>query len=207
MSYIPKTNTQKKQFDNLNILLNQYNSILIGNYDKITLLDDITFICGKCKNETKKLFKQIKVSGALCKNCTYAQANEKRITTIRTKHNVNNISQLESIKKKKSTTATNNGYIKTYDEWIKDIEKTKLNTVWEYCFNTILGYDAPHRMKHKHCGIISYKSPRHHLNNDNVETDGQGCIHCYHNSRRYTKKELANLCIIRHENRFKGYEL
>jgi hypothetical protein len=205
--YIPRTKTQIKILNNLLEKINNDNAILIGKYDTIRTNDDIHFKCN-CGICDKKNYNQlIDVSGAFCKTCTKKHTLEKRIKTVKDIYNVDNISQLEDIKQKKAISAKESGNIITFMEWKYRISDTKLDTVWEYLFDEIKGYDTPHPMRHKVCGNIIYtKTPRGHLNQDNINTFGQGCTYCYHDSNRMKKNDFIKLSIERFGNRFSGYE-
>jgi len=204
--YIPRTDTQKKVLNKLLEQLKSDNSILTGFYETIRTSDRVTFKCG-CGTETNKQYKQIlDVSGGYCKKCTDKKANEKRVETVKDKHSVENISQLKNVKEKKEIKAKENGIIITKDEWIKRIKEKKLDEVWEYLFDEISGYDKLHPMKHTVCNIICEKSPRAHLNQDNIDSKGQGCINCYHNSKRMIRDVFEKLSKEKYKDRFSGYE-
>lgn len=206
-TYIPRTETQKKVLNKLLERIKNDNAILIGKYDTIRTLDIIHYMCGDCRKISYKLYKQLlDISGAFCKDCTYKKANEKRIVTVKEIHNVENISQIKEVKEKKEIKAKESGIIITKDEWIKRIIQKKLNEVWEYLFDEINGYDSPHKMRHILCGKVYEKSPRSHLNQDNIDNNGQGCIDCYHNSKRMTRNEFEKLSRAKYGDKFSGYE-
>jgi len=205
-TYQPKTPTQKKTLENILTLLERDKSSLEGTYSSINISTELSLIC-YCGNPFEKQFKQLKETGAFCKTCIYRDALTKRIHTTKAKHGVDNISQLNSIKYKKKTTALSNGFIKSFPDWIEDIKAKGLYDYWDYLFDTIDGYDSPHPMRHKKCGTVVEKSPRSHLLQDSADTAGQGCLTCYRNSNRMTREEFKMLSIQKYgQDRFQGYE-
>ena len=207
MSYTPRTPTEYKTFDKLCQRLISDKAILIGKYVTIRGCDKISFMCGACNTQATKKYTQIvAVSGAFCKKCTYAKSVEKRTEKLQALYGVDNISQLKEIKEKKHSTALLSGVIMIFSKWIELIKAQGLDTVWEYLFTEIKGYDLPHTMKHIPCGILSEKSPRSHLNQDKINTNGQGCITCYHNAKRLTREEFTASSKEKFGYRFSGYE-
>jgi hypothetical protein len=196
-NYEPKTITQKKTLEKLISEFKKTNTILTGTYDKIIGKTYVTFKCGKCDKNGSKCVNQINVSGGICHECTQNIRMKKQEVTMIKNHGVKNISQKTEIKAKKESTAFKNGFRYTKEKWLDKIKLKGLDEIWEYTFDIIDGYDKPHPMKHIKCGIISEKSPRHHLLNDSVETPGQGCLYCYHNSHRLTKQDFEKKGIER----------
>ncbi len=205
-TYIPKTNTQKKIFDKLINELNTTNTKLIGVYSTITTTTRISLICGECGNKGDKKYKQIFVSKGLCHTCTQKNKMKKLEEISLQKYGVQNISQASEIKQEKRNTAITNGYIYTKELWLLKIKETGLDRFWKYEFDEINGCDNPHPMIHIPCNIISYKSPRHHLRQDNIDTEGQGCVTCYCNSRRLTKNDFINQAQLRFGKEQYNYE-
>lgn len=198
--YEPKTDTQKNTLIKLLKKYENTTSTITGSYDKII---GTTIIVGQCEcgNKYKKKCNQIFISGPFCKKCTAKRANTKREITNIKNNGVSNPSKSENVKKKKKAKLT-----KKFTEWIEDIKQKELNKHWEYNFTEIDGYDKPHEMKHIKCGEISYKSPRHHLKQDSVDTSGQGCSHCYQNSKRMSKEDFTNESQTKYPNKFSGYD-
>jgi G:T-mismatch repair DNA endonuclease (very short patch repair protein) len=205
-TYIPKTSTQIKTYRDLLDLLTRDGGELIGTYSNITLVCPLVLRC-KCGNKFEKGLKQLKITGIFCKPCMSKNASKKREATLLAEHGVTNISQLQSTKEKKHNTASSNGNIMTKSEWLKSIKAKGIDAYWDYLFDEINGYDSPHPMRHKKCGKITEKSPRSHLGQDEVETNGQGCTHCYHNTRRMKGDEFKRLSLEKYgPNKFKDYE-
>jgi hypothetical protein len=203
--YNPKTPTQQATLKNLLHELARFNSMLVGEYETITtaMKTKVKFICGSCKSPGEKNLKQIYVSGGICHTCTQKNKMDKLIQTNLKNLGVENISQLVKTKEKKRKTALTNGFLWTKQKWFEKVKEKQLDTVWEYLFDEISGYENPHLMKHIPCGISCEKSPKSHLEQDDISTSGQGCLHCYHNVKRLTAEELILEGRKRHGDRFK----
>lgn len=86
------------------------------NLSKIYYRDELHVNCiiqGNCKNKEcihifSKKFSQLLKLGGYCNKCSIEKGNEKKIITVKTKYNVENISQLETIKKQKEETTIKN---------------------------------------------------------------------------------------------------
>lgn len=86
------------------------------NLSKKYYRDELHVNCiieGNCKNKDcvnifSKKFSQLLKLGGYCNKCSIENGNEKKIITVKTKYNVENISQLETIKKQKEETTIKN---------------------------------------------------------------------------------------------------
>lgn len=196
--YVPRTKTQIKIYNKLIEKLKEYNSILIEKYDTINTESIIYFICGKCNESGNKAYRQlVYISGAICHSCTQNNKMEKNKERLK-KYGVENISQLKEVKDKKYKTALSHGFIITKEQWLLKIKDKGLDKYWEYLFDEIIGYDNLYSMRHLQCNTIWNKSPRCHLNQDEPNTNGQGCTICYQNSKRLTKELFIEEAILRY---------
>jgi len=195
--YVPRTKTEIKAYNKLIEKLKEHNSILIEKYNTINTESIIYFICGKCNESGNKAYRQlINISGAICHTCTQNNRMEKNKEILK-KQGVENISQLKEVKEKKYKTALSHGFIITKEQWLLKIKDKGLDKYWEYLFDEIIGYDNLYQMRHLQCNTIWPKSPRSHLNQDEPNTNGQGCTICYQNSNRLKKEKFIEESILR----------
>jgi len=109
-SYYSTKNKIKYDLNYLNKICLEKSLILVKDYSNEILnsLTQIEFLCNKCNLITNKRFQYITLYDALCHNCSYSDKGNKARKTMKLKYGVENISQLDEIKNRKSETTFKN---------------------------------------------------------------------------------------------------
>lgn len=113
-----------KDFLNNIILLKEYSD------NKLSSQKFIEFICTKCNENTSKRFEFIIKYKPVCHNCSCLDKGNKARNTMILKYGVNNISQLDEIKKKKKETTFKN-YGVEHNSQSQEIKNKKIKTCLE----------------------------------------------------------------------------
>lgn len=118
--------------DFLKNICNEYNIKLLKEYSDNELSSQkfIEFICTKCNENTSKRFEFIIKYKPVCHNCSYLDKGNKARNTMILKYGVNNISQLDEIKKKKKETTFKN-YGVEHNSQSQEIKSKKIKTCLE----------------------------------------------------------------------------
>lgn len=156
--------TKRFNFKYLQQLCSTREIKLLDNYTDENLMSQtfIKFECVNCKEHTTKQFINIEKYNALCKNCSNKYGKQKAKQTILSKYGVDNISQMDEIKKKKKETTFIN-YGVYHNSQCQKIKDKKIAT----CLKNH-GVEHPQQLIN-----IRHKSKQTCLNNYGVEHNSQ----------------------------------
>jgi len=147
---------KKFTLDFLNKICNDKNIILLNEYveDELNCQKFIDFKCNECKNNTSKRFEFIIKYDDLCKDYSKKKYIIKYKNTVFTKYGVENISQLEDIKRKKKDTTIKN-YGVEHNSQSQEIKNKKNQT----CLNNFkVNYPTQSQEVKNKCKITCFKN-------------------------------------------------
>jgi hypothetical protein len=172
----------------LDELLARDNSKLIGEYPKLNSNIKILFQCG-CNNNYEKIFHSIAYyGGAYCKECTIKNKAKKYKETCNKLYNVDNISQLSEIKKKKEETGFKN--YGDHPKRTKEVQDKYINTCLKRynCINSAQTEEIKNKIKN----TFNEKYNGHPMYNDEVKNKVKETCKSIYNGHPMNNDEVKN---------------